>query len=221
MPANRILLLTLLLSQFSAGVLAQQQPTAALSQPSPAAAEPENPHGPLKIPCEKCHTASAWKPIRSKPEFNHSKTGFALLGMHSTLQCKECHTHPVFAEVGRQCQDCHADIHRRRNGAQCDICHRTNGWAVSVHNINEHQDRFPLIGAHAVADCYSCHTAGAVGKFNRQALSTECASCHMRAFQKAMSPNHVALGYSTDCQQCHNSFDTWMTGAVAHMKLRR
>ena len=34
--------------------------------------------------------------------------------------------------------------------AQCDACHRDTGWQVSIHNINEHQDRFPLIGAHAM-----------------------------------------------------------------------
>ncbi len=37
------------------------------------------------------------------------------------------------------------------------LCHRVSGWQVSLQYINAHQDRFPLIGAHAVADCYSCH----------------------------------------------------------------
>lgn len=181
-----------------------------------------SPHGSMQVACESCHTASAWKPIRKKPEFDHNKTGYPLRGLHATVTCDECHAHPVFANVGRNCQDCHADIHRRRNGAQCDLCHRVAGWQVSVHSMNEHQDRFPLIGAHAIADCYSCHTAGAIGKFNRQGLSTECVSCHLAAFQKAMSPNHQAMGFSTDCQQCHASFDSWMTAtSVAAMKARR
>ncbi len=211
MLAHRLPLLTLVLFQLAAGAFAQQK----------SAPEPQSPHGPLKITCEKCHTVSSWRPIRGKPEFKHDKTGFPLRGLHTTVQCEECHTSPVFANVGSNCQDCHADIHRRRNGAQCALCHRVSGWEVSLHDINEHQDRFPLIGAHAVADCYSCHTAGAVGKFNRQGLSTECVSCHLSAFQKASAPNHLALGYSTDCQQCHNSMDSWMVGAISRAKLRR
>jgi hypothetical protein len=171
-----------------------------------------NPHGTLNLPCENCHTAKSksWMEILESPKFEHRKTGFPLRGMHTHVACAECHADPVFANVGRQCQDCHADLHRRKNGTQCDMCHRDTGWQVSIHDINEHQDRFPLIGAHAAVDCYSCHTVGAIGAFNRQGLSTECVSCHLPAFRKAKSPNHVALGYSTDCQQCHMSMDGWL-----------
>jgi hypothetical protein len=189
--------------------------------PVPASADPESPHGPLKIACEKCHTVSAWRPILAKPDFNHGKTSFPLRGLHTNVPCQECHVNPVFTNVGSNCQDCHADIHRRKNGAQCDLCHRVTGWQVSVHSINEHQDRFPLIGAHAVADCYSCHKAGAVGQFNRQGLSTECVSCHLKAFQKAAVPNHIALGYSTECQECHTSMDSWTIAVLPHAKMRR
>lgn len=192
------------------------------AQQASSARSDVSPHGPMQVACETCHTASAWTPIRKKPDFDHNKTGYPLRGLHGTVTCEECHLNPVFANVGRNCQDCHADIHRRRNGAQCDLCHRVTGWQVSVHSINEHQDRFPLIGAHAVADCYSCHTAGAIGKFNRQGLSTECVSCHLAAFQKASAPNHQAQGFSTDCQQCHTSFDSWMAvTSAASMKARR
>jgi len=159
-------------------------------------------------------------PIRKDPEFDHSKTAYPLRGMHTRVPCQECHVDPVFTNVGRQCQDCHADLHRRKNGAQCDLCHRVNGWQVSVHNVNEHQDRFPLIGAHAAVDCYSCHKTGTVGQFNRQGLSTECISCHLKAFQKATSPNHQAQGFSTDCRPCHN-LDNWLIPASSRSKLRR
>jgi hypothetical protein len=188
---------------------------------APAEAPDQSPHGRLNVACEKCHTASAWRPIRTQPEFDHSKTGYPLRGMHVKVRCQECHVNPVFANVGTNCQDCHADIHRRKNGAQCDLCHRVNGWQVSIHSINEHQDRFPLIGAHAVTDCYSCHRVGTVGQFNRQGLSTECSSCHLRAFQKTTAPNHQAMGFSTDCQQCHTSMDSWRIAGSSQLKLRR
>jgi len=189
-----------------------------------SAADPNSnlsPHGPMEAACEKCHTSSSWRPIRKKPDFDHGRTGYPLRGLHVAVTCEECHAHPVFADVGHNCQDCHADIHRRKNGAQCDLCHKVSGWQVSLKDINAHQDRFPLIGAHAVADCYSCHRAGAVGEFNRQGLSTECNSCHLRAYQRTSSPNHQALGYSTDCLQCHASFDSWRIAGPISARRRR
>jgi hypothetical protein len=208
-----LLVHAVLLFQVAAGVPAGQH--AASSAPG------DSPHGPMQVACENCHTASEWKPIRSKPDFDHNKTGYPLRGLHSSVTCEECHLNPVFANVGSNCQDCHADIHRRRNGAQCDLCHRVSGWQVLIQNINAHQDRFPLIGAHAAVDCYSCHKAGAVGQFNRQGLSTDCVSCHLKAFRKTTAPNHQALGYSTDCLQCHTSMDSWTTALFPRTKMRR
>ena len=213
MPGYLLLVHAFLLFQTASARPARQEATSAASTRSP--------HGRLNVACEKCHTPSVWKPIRSKPEFDHSKTGYPLRGMHTEVPCQECHVNPMFADVGSNCQDCHADIHRRNNGAQCDLCHRVSGWQVSIHSINEHQDRFPLIGAHAAVDCYSCHRAGAVGQFNRQGLSTDCVSCHLRAFQKTTAPDHQALGYSMDCRQCHTSMDRWMIAAFPHAKSRR
>lgn len=180
-----------------------------------AATPTTSPHGPKLLACEKCHSSASWKPVRSDAEFDHNHTGFPLRGMHLNAPCEGCHVDPILTHSGKQCQDCHVDIHRRRNGTQCDLCHRVNGWQVSVHSINEHQDRFPLIGAHAAVDCYSCHRAGAIGEFNRQGLSTDCVSCHLKAFQKTVAPNHRALGYSMNCQDCHLSMDSWrIAGAL-------
>lgn len=211
MTGSVLLVHAFLLFQVAAGVPAVVPVDASAA---PEATTSVSPHGPMQVACEKCHTASAWKPIRAKPDFDHNKTGYPLRGLHLGVKCEECHVKPVFANVGSNCQDCHADLHRRKNGAQCDLCHRVSGWQVLIQSMNEHQDRFPLIGAHAAVDCYSCHKAGAVGEFNRQGLSTDCISCHLKAFQKATAPNHLALGYSTDCLQCHNSMDGWTTALL-------
>src|SRR5205823_13116835 len=61
-------------------------------------------HGPLAIPCENCHTAAGWRPIRAVPEFDHNKTAYPLRGMHEKVQCTQCHAKPVFTEVGKHCQ---------------------------------------------------------------------------------------------------------------------
>ena len=185
----------------------------ACAESSRPMASTQSPHGSLDVPCANCHTTTDWKVIQGKVKFNHAQTGFALRGRHTTVACRDCHSDLKFANTPNKCQDCHADLHRRKNGAECELCHNSNGWQVSIHNINEHQDRFPLIGAHAVVDCYSCHKVGTVGQFNRFGLSTECYSCHAKVFDQARAPNHRAAGFSTDCRQCHMSMDSWY-GAV-------
>lgn len=199
-------------------LLAVSNAHAELSSP---VASTQSPHGRLNIPCETCHTIAGWKVIPGKIKFNHAQTGFPLRGRHTTVACRDCHADLNFANTPNKCQDCHADLHRRKNGAECELCHNSNGWQVSIHNINEHQDRFPLIGAHAVVDCYSCHKVGTVGQFNRFGLSTECVSCHLSQFEKASAPNHRALGFSTECQECHLSMDSWSGAVFARGKISR
>jgi hypothetical protein len=111
-----------------------------------------SPHGRLKIPCDICHTAAGWKIVR-KMRFNHAQTNVHLRGQHVFVPCRDCHANLMFKNISTKCQDCHADLHRRKNGAECELCHYTNGWQVSIHNINAHQDRFSLIGAHAAVAC--------------------------------------------------------------------
>ena len=172
-----------------------------------------NPHGPLDIPCENCHTSTSWKPIRSIPEFDHDKTRYPLRGMHEKVQCVECHTKLVFKNVGSTCADCHADIHRRQFGANCEQCHTVNGWNVSVQAIQNHFNRFPLVGAHAALECDACHKGAATGQF--QGLSTQCYSCHARDFQLAANPNHVNAKFSTTCETCHG-MNTWLAATFDH-----
>src|ERR1700739_3026245 len=131
-----------------------------------------SPHGNLNIPCQNCHTASGWKPIRAIPEFDHNQTRYPLRGMHQSVNCTQCHTKPVFTNVGTKCADCHADIHKRQFGASCEQCHTVKGWQVSIQAIQNHQNRFPLLGAHASLDCSSFHTGAAPGQFH--GTSTQC-----------------------------------------------
>jgi hypothetical protein len=187
--------------------------------PAPAAqgagyAGARSPHGALNIPCQNCHTLSAWKPIRNVPEFDHNQTRFPLRGMHQGVSCTQCHTKPVFTNVGQKCADCHADIHKRQFGASCEQCHTVKGWQVSVQQINQHQNRFPLMGAHAALDCASCHKGAAVGQF--QGLPTQCYSCHSKDFQTA-EPSHVSGGFPTGCEQCHG-MNNWFGAKFDHLK---
>lgn len=133
--------------------------------------------------------------------------------MHQSVTCVQCHVKPVFSNVGQRCQDCHADIHRRQLGANCEQCHTVQGWQVSVKQIQQHNNRFPLTGAHAAVDCDSCHKGAASSQF--QAMSTACYSCHAADFKSATNPSHVSGGFSTTCNDCHGT-DSWLSANFDH-----
>jgi len=174
-----------------------------------------SPHGNLNIACQNCHTVYGWKPIRAVPEFDHNQTKFPLRGLHENVNCVNCHTKMVFANVGNKCADCHADIHRGKMAAACETCHTVRGWKVSVTQINMHMNRFPLTGAHAAAACDDCHKSGALAAFNN--MSTECISCHAKDFNGTTNPKHTASSIfsTTTCQTCHST-DTWANAKFDH-----
>ena len=174
-----------------------------------------NPHGTLSIVCENCHTSTSWIPIRPAPDFNHNETRFPLRGLHVEVSCRQCHTKLVFSDVGTKCADCHADIHRRQFGGKCEECHTIRGWRVSMQSVRQHQNRFPLFGAHAAVDCGSCHKNAAAGRF--VGLSTDCASCHMRDYQAARVPDHQGAKLPLTCDQCHG-LDSWHGAKFDHAR---
>lgn len=198
-----VLKLVVLLAVASSGIFGRAQESAGT----------HSPHGTLNTPCQNCHTASAWRPIRAVPEFDHSQTRYPLRGMHQSVTCVQCHVKPVFSNVGQRCQDCHADIHRRQLGANCEQCHTVQGWQVSVKQIQQHNNRFPLTGAHAAVDCDSCHKGAASSQF--QTMSTECYSCHAADFKSATNPSHVSGGFSITCNKCHGT-DNWLSANFDH-----
>jgi hypothetical protein len=200
----------------AAGPLAPQ-PQASRSAPdsNSSGASTRSPHGNLNLPCQNCHTFTAWKPIRSVPEFDHNQTKFPLRGMHAGVACRQCHTDLAFSNAATRCADCHADIHRGQFGANCENCHNVKGWRVSVQAAEKHFNRFPLVGAHALLQCDDCHKSAAVGQF--QGLSTDCVSCHSAQLRQATDPNHAASGFPSSCQECH-SMDTWFGAKFDHLR---
>ena len=174
-----------------------------------------NPHGAISIPCENCHTNTSWKPIRGVPEFDHNRTSYPLRGMHQKVGCTQCHTSLVFKNVSSNCADCHADIHRRQFGANCEQCHTVQGWDIRTQQLKQHDNRFPLLGAHAMLECADCHKSEAVGQF--VGLSTACFSCHTADYQRATEPDHKSLNFPTTCETCHSA-DTWFGAKFDHLK---
>ncbi len=148
-----------------------------------------SPHGNLTIPCQNCHTASGWRPIRAVPEFDHNQTRYPLRGMHQSVACTQCHERWCSATWASAAPGhCHADIHRRQLGANfTEQCHTVRGWNVTVQQIQDHNNRFPLTGAHAAVDCDACHKNAANSKFETMSVAC-CTSCHQSDYNGATNP---------------------------------
>ncbi len=170
-----------------------------------------NPHGPTITNCQNCHTYTSWKPIRALPEFNHDQTKYPLRGMHQKVGCTKCHASLVFTNISTHCGDCHADIHMRQFGANCENCHSVKGWQVSINDVKNHQNRFPLVGAHSTLECAACHKGAAVGQF--MGLSTTCYNCHQQDFKTTVIDHS---SFPVTCESCH-SMDSWFGAKFDHL----
>lgn len=171
-----------------------------------AASEYASPHGPLStdLDCESCHDANGWKVERA--EFDHARSGFALEGRHAGIRCAACHLDLRFDEpkiAAGDCASCHVDVHQGSLGLECQSCHDTESFeARSAPDVHA-RTTFPLTGAHLLVHCESCHIDDRRARFD--ALDTDCYSCHRPDYENSRAVDHVALGYSTQCLECHNT----------------
>jgi hypothetical protein len=93
-----------------------------------------------------------------------------------------------------------------------------------VQSIQQHFNRFPLLGQHAVVECEECHKNAAAGDY--LGLSTNCDSCHMTDFQQTTNPAHLAISrgsgplaaqfQASNCVKCHTNFDTFFNATFDH-----
>jgi hypothetical protein len=160
-----------------------------------------NPHGPISVPCDRCHTSEGWRPLRTPLLFDHHRdTGFPLLEAHRGVNCAGCHRDLRFSHVGTHCADCHEDPHRRELGFDCERCHTTAGWENRRNLLEVHSGAlFPLTGAHITAGCTECHTQAPDRYFG---TPRECIACHEDDFRRAV-PSHA--GFPLQCETCHTT----------------
>lgn len=177
------------------------QPAAGHSRPIPWQQQTTtHPHKVLALPCETCHVATSFKDIR----FDHDTTDYPLQGRHQGVACLSCHNVENFGEVTESCVSCHQDVHQAKMGNDCVRCHSSDAWLIFDAEEIHAQTRFPLIGRHVLVDCQRCHPGMPEGDFALNTIS--CERCHQQQFLNAQSPNHVANGFSTDCESCHQMF---------------
>lgn len=177
-----------------------------------------NPHGPnLTLDCAKCHSPESWTFNKVNTTFRHDSTNFPLTGLHTTVDCRSCHDNLDFKQVKNDCASCHNDMHFNTVGNDCARCHTADNWLVSSLSITELHERiaFPLIGVHATAGCNECHTSESQLRF--QPIGAQCIDCHRQDFVNAKNPDHVKNGFSENCNDCHDIFNSgWVSTNVDH-----
>jgi hypothetical protein len=160
--------------------------------------------------CAKCHTPKSWM----VEDINglHQKSRFPLVGNHLIADCQQCHPRYVdlyFEPLNIDCYACHlTDYNSTQNpnhasagfSTQCQDCHdlSSSSWAT----VNVVHDFFPLVGGHAISDCFQCHQQG--GNFS--GLSPDCITCHQDDYNSVQDPNHIAGNFPTNCTVCHTIY---------------
>ena len=167
-----------------------------------------DPHkGEFTQTCDTCHTTSTWKKSDFASKFDHSKTGFPLLGKHLEVACLDCHRSGDFKAPmpHAQCSDCHQpDPHNgqfthRPDGGKCESCHTVQGWSPSTFTVAQHaKTRFPIVFPHQNVPCSGCHAPA--GKNTRFQLNfARCTDCH----EDVHRGQFAAAPWLNRCERCH------------------
>jgi hypothetical protein len=198
--------------------------------------EADDPHG-TQFPgrtCADCHDQRDWD---EAPGFDHDEARFRLTGRHRPLECASCHAGPAGASDGvggalryrplafASCTACHEDEHDGAMAGDCTTCHATEGWlpvvAARVAGRFDHgTTAFPLTGAHAAAECASCHDRervtgdasvrivfreGTESRAFPSPMSGTCAACHVDEHRGVFDQRPDDGG----CTGCHDE-DAWL-----------
>ncbi|HEY2457644.1 MAG TPA: multiheme c-type cytochrome, partial [Candidatus Acidoferrum sp.] len=161
--------------------------------------------------CSTCHDTVAW--VDGK--FDHSTTGWALTGAHTTTACALCHVNGNYTltSANTACYGCHtADWNSTQTlggsvpnhvaagyPTTCDTCHTTTAWTGATFN----HTYFPI--PHHGSVCSDCH------QVSTDYSSFTCINCHTQtAHQQSQTNNeHNGVGgYSygpTTCYNCHKN----------------
>lgn len=162
----------------------------------------ESPHSrAISTDCAQCHTAADWNEVS---RFDHTQTGFRLVGAHAQASCASCHGAEGrgaarFQGLAETCTGCHASDSphgRQFSGQQCSSCHGQSAWR-GVPNFNHERTGFSLAGAHGQIACASCHGSGRSATYS--GTTANCASCHTDD-----SPHGTQFGQQS-CGSCHAS----------------
>ncbi len=172
--------------------------------------------GKMGTSCESCHDNDRWdnRKIQQESIRTHQQAGFPLVGIHSRLNCSQCHANGQYRGTSPACYSCHSakylattePNHTAANyDKNCNQCHSGLSWlkAFFAHNL------FPLTGAHKTTSCSACHTSGYSGTANT------CNSCHSGKYAATTNPSHSVANFGQNCETCHNTTD-WTKTTYSH-----
>ena len=164
--------------------------------------------------CENCHTTTD---VAGPANFNHDQF-FPLTGAHRTAQLRRPATRTGSlrgdAEALRRLPPDGLQRRRRTRTTRtagfpttCEKCHTTTAWQPA--NFN-HDQFFPLTGAHKTVQCASCHKNGQYA-----GTPTTCVGCHQADYNGTTNPNHGQSGFPTTCETCHST-TAWQPSTFDH-----
>src|SRR5208337_950425 len=187
--------------------------------------------------CSKCHTTVGW----DAASFDHSVTGFALVGTHvspTPTPCLACHVNNNYTLNTSDCMSCHSSSwnstqtiggnvpnHVASNfpstAAACSSCHTITVWANGV--FDHSTTGFPLTNSHQLAPagkvttCTQCHIGG---NYTLNIQPTDCGNsgCHLTTWQQTNNPTHSSAGApfaAANCSTCHTTI-SWTTATFDH-----
>lgn len=204
-----------------------------------------DPHeGTMNDSCESCHDTGDWLGVdreRVASRFDHTTTGFDLLGRHRTLDCGDCHDARRVAEfptiamqfdetttshafprplADAACATCHVDPHEgvfadRPSGGACTDCHGDMGWLPAEYDLARHnlESDFTLQGAHTVVPCATCHESADGRVTFAIGVPEGCATCH------AEDDPHGDQFTDRGCDDCHG-IEAFTPVALDHAETR-
>jgi hypothetical protein len=156
--------------------------------------------GQMGMDCAKCHNPSNWQDVN----FDHSLTGFPLVGSHKGVACASCHINGKYKDTASNCFACHSsdDAHNGQFGTDCGSCHNPGKWK-DVNFDHGKMTGFSLTGAHSGSPCTACHVNGVY-----KGTPKECVACH------ATDDAHNGQ-FGTVCSKCHNT-TKWQDATFDH-----
>ena len=154
--------------------------------------------------CDACHrpTDTTWQGA----VFNHSSV-FALVGLHATQPCANCHKNGVYRGTPRDCVGCHLARYQSTTNPNhaaagfpttCETCHRATDTAWNQGQFAH--TAFPITsGRHVGLTCATCHTTP-----NVFAAFSCLTGCHSRATTDSHHSGRAGYRYdSAACYSCH------------------
>ena len=189
--------------------------------------------------CASCHKTDGWNIVANlaNMDFDHSSTGYDLIGSHASLECNSCHGKPARndAEIAlaftaatrgnsyptipvENCASCHVDYHdgvfdEDWSAGSCEQCHGEEAWYPSSFDFALHNETstFELTGAHIATPCSGCHRPDFEEKPHFEIAETACKDCHNE--DSPHGNQFISDGIETTCESCHESID-WLVASL-------